>query len=121
MIELIKRTITIILLFSLLALLFIYGNNETVYLSIYFLSVLSFYEWININSKKNIPVILFSISMPLFFYLNIINIFYLSQAMIIAWIILIYSMIYNRDATRKFIEKYYITIGFLIFTSFFYY
>lgn len=117
--ELIKRTFTILLLFSLLALLFIHGNNAAFYLTIYIISILSFYEWTRINTKNNIPVILFIISMPLFFYLNIINIFYLSLVMLIGWSILIYGMIWIRNNIKVFIKKNFITIGFFIFTSFF--
>lgn len=119
MTELNKRTLTIVLLFSLFALLFTYGNNEAFYLTIYILSIFSFYEWTHINSKNNIPVMLFFIiAMPLFFYL-FINIFYLSLGMLIGWLILICSMIFLRNSTKMFIKKYFITIGFFIFTSFF--
>ncbi len=119
MTELNKRTLTIVLLFSLFALLFTYGNNEAFYLTIYILSIFSFYEWTHINSKNNISVMLFFIiAMPLFFYL-FINIFYLSLGMLIGWLILICSMIFLRNSTKMFIKKYFITIGFFIFTSFF--
>ena len=119
MTELNKRTLTIVLLFSLFALLFTYGNNEAFYLTIYILSIFSFYEWTHINSKNNISVmLLFIIAMPLFFYL-FINIFYLSLGMLIGWLILICSMIFLRNSTKMFIKKYFITIGFFIFTSFF--
>ena len=117
--ELTKRTFTILSLFSLIALLFLYSNNIAFYLTIYILATISYYEWTHIVSKNNIPVLLFIIAMPLFFYLNFINILYLSLVMLTVWIFLIYSMIFIRNNTRDFIKKYYISIGFLIFTSFF--
>jgi len=117
--ELIKRTITILLLFSLLALLFIYGNNEAFYLLIYILSALSFYEWNQISSKKNTSTIVFIILMPIIIYLNVINLFYLSLIMLIFWLILIYSMIFIKDYTKLFVKKYFSIIGFFIFTSFY--
>ena len=119
MIELSKRIFTILLIFPLLALLFIYGDNTAFHISIYILSIVSFYEWIHINSKNNIPVLFFIISMPLLVYLNIINLLYLSLAVLIGWIILIYCMILIRDHTKEFIKKNFISIGFIIFTSFF--
>jgi phosphatidate cytidylyltransferase len=119
MTELSKRILTILLIFSLLALLFIYGNNIAFYVSIYILSIVSFYEWTHVNSKNNIPVVLFTIVMPLLFYLNIINNFYLSLAVLIGWAIIIYCMILFRDQTKLFIKKYFISIGFIILASFF--
>ena len=117
--ELSKRILTILLIFPFLALLFIYGNNTAFYISIYILSIISYYEWTHINSKNNIPVIFFIISMPLLIYLNIINLLYLSLALLIGWIILIYCMILIGDHTKEFIKKNFILIGFIIFTSFF--
>jgi len=119
MTELYKRIFTILLIFPFLALLFIYGNNTAFYLSIYILSIVSLYEWTHINSKNNIPILFFIISMPLLFYLNIINLFYLSLALLICWFILIYCVIFIRDHTKEFIKKNFILIGFIIFTSFF--
>jgi len=119
MTELSKRILTILLIFPFLALLFIYGNNIVFHISIYILSIISFYEWTHINSKNNIPIIFFIISMPLLVYLNIINLLYLSLAVLIGWVILIYCMILIRDHTKEFIKKNFVSIGFIIFTSFF--
>ena len=119
MTELSKRIFTILLIFSLLAFLFVYGNNIAFYISIYILSIVSFYEWTHINSKNNIPIIFFIILMPLLVYLDIINIFYLSLAVLIGWVILIYCMILVRDYTKQFVKKYFTLIGFIILTSFF--
>ena len=119
MTELSKRILTILLIFPFLSLLFIYGNNTAFYISIYILSIISFYEWTHIYSKNNIPVIFFIISIPLIVYLNIINLFYLSLIVLIGWLILIYCMILIRDYTKEFIKKNFIPIGFIIFTSFF--
>ena len=120
MTELSKRILTILLIFSLLALLFLYGNNTTFYIAIYILSIVSFYEWTQINSRNKIPFVLFTILMPLLFYSNIINGFYLSFAVLIGWVIIIYCMIFLRDYTKVFVKKYFITIGFFVFTSFFF-
>jgi len=117
--ELIKRTITIIFLSSLLALLFMYGNNITFYLSIYILSILLFFEWNSINSKNNISVVFFIILMPIIFYLNIINILYFSLVTLLAWLVLLYCIIFIRDHTKMFIKKYFTTIGFFVCSSFF--
>ena len=119
MTELSKRIFTIFLILPFLALLFIYGNNTAFYISIYILSIISFYEWTHINSKNNIPVVIFIISMPLLVYLNVINLLFLSLVVLISWVILIYCMILIRDRTREFIKKNFILIGFIIFTSFF--
>ena len=119
MTELSKRILTILLIFPFLALLFIYGNNTAFHISIYILSIVSLYEWLHINSKNNIPILFFIISMPLLVYFNITNPFYLSLAVLIGWVILIYCMILIRDYTKEFIRKYFISIGFIIFTSFF--
>jgi len=119
MTELSKRIFTIFLILPFLVLLFIYGNNTAFYISIYSLSIISFYEWTHINSKNNIPVVIFIISMPLLVYLNVINLLFLSLVVLISWVILIYCMILIRDRTREFIKKNFISIGFIIFTSFF--
>ncbi len=119
MTELSKRIFTILLIFPFLGLLFISGNNTAFHLSIFILSIVSLYEWTHINSKSNIPVLFFIISMPLLVYLNIINLFYLSLVVLIGWVILIYCMILIRDHTKEFIKKNFILIGFIIFTSFF--
>jgi phosphatidate cytidylyltransferase len=119
MTELYKRIFTILLIFSLLAMLFIYGNDEAFYISIYILSIVSFYEWTQISSKNNMPVIFFTITMPLLVYLDIINILYLSLVVLIGWIIIICCMFIIRDYTKVFIKKYFVIIGFFIFTSFF--
>ena len=118
MTELYKRIFTILLIFPFLALLFIYGNNTAFHISIYILSIVSLYEWLHINSKNNIPILFFIISMPLLVYLNIINLLYLSLALLIGWLILIYCLIFVRDHTKEFIKKNFISIGFIIFTSF---
>ena len=116
MTELYKRIFTILLIFPFLALLFIYGNNTAFHISIYILSIVSLYEWLHINSKNNIPILFFIISMPLLVYLNIINLLYLSLALLIGWLILIYCLIFVRDHTKEFIKKNFISIGFIIFT-----
>ena len=119
MTELYKRILTILLIFPFLALLFIYGNDAVFHISIYILSIISFYEWTHINSKNNTPVIFFIISMPILVYLNTINLLYLSLLVLTGWAILIYFMILVRDRTKEFVKKYFISIGFIIFTSFF--
>lgn len=119
MTELSKRILTILLIISMLVILFVYGNDLAFYISIYILSVISYYEWTHINPGNNIPLILFTISMPLLAYSNIINTFYLSLAVLISWLIIIYCMIFIRDYTKVFVKKYFTTIGYFIFTSFF--
>ena len=57
--------------------------------------------------------------MPILVYLNTINLLYLSLLVLTGWAILIYFMILVRDRTKEFVKKYFISIGFIIFTSFF--
>ena len=119
MTEIVKRTITILLLFFLLSFLYIFGDNTAFILFISLVSIYSLYEWTSISSKHIVFLPTFIILNSLLYYFDIINTYYLSIITLLVWVILIYSMILLSNQLKIFIRKYYMIIGLYIFSSFF--
>ena len=119
MIDFVKRTTTIFLLFISLLVLYIYASNTGLIIFIYILSIYSFYEWNSITSKHIFFLPLFTAVISLFYYLDFINIYYLSIIILFVWIILLFSMLFISNEFKIFIRKNSTIIGYLIFSSFF--
>ena len=56
MTEFFKRVATIAALVFILALLFLYGSNTSLVVSIYLVTLLSFHEWLRISSKSGLSL-----------------------------------------------------------------
>ena len=65
MTEFFKRVATIAVLVFILALLFLYGSNTSLVVSIYLVTLLSFHEWLRISSKSKYYIFPFFILIPL--------------------------------------------------------
>ena len=68
MIEFSKRIVTITILISILALLFFYGSNTSLVITIYLVTLLSFHEWLNMTSKSKHYILPFFILLYLLDY-----------------------------------------------------
>ena len=117
--EIIKRTLTMLLLFFFLSFLYLFGNNTAFIFFISIVSIASFYEWALISSKHIIFLPIFVIFNSLLYYFDFVNIYYLSIFTLLVWIVLICSMMLFSNQLKTVIRKYYITIGLFIFSSFF--
>ena len=118
MTELLRRSLTVFLLFTLLSFLYVYGNNFIFISLIYIVSILSFYEWNTINHNRYVYFFLFVFMLTFLDYTHAINIYYLALVNLLGWIILIYLMIFNREKLQLFIKKYFIVIGLFILLPF---
>ena len=119
MTEIVKRSITIFLLFFFLSFLYLFGNNTAFIFFISVVSIYSFYEWTSISSKHIAFLPTFIILNSVLYYFDFVNTYYLSIITLLVWVILIYSMILLSNQLKIFIRKYYMIIGLYIFSSFF--
>ena len=119
MTEIVKRTITVFLLFFFLSFLYLFGNNTAFIFFISVVSIYSLYEWMSISSKHIVFLPAFIILNSVLYYLDFVNTYYLSIITLLVWVILIYSMILLSNQLKIFIRKYYMIIGLYIFSSFF--
>ena len=119
MTEIVKRTITMLLLFFLLSFLYIFGDNTAFILFISIVSIYSLYEWTSISSKHIVFLPAFIILNSLLYYFDFVNTYYLTIITLLIWLILIYSMIFLSNQLKTFIRKFYMIIGLYIFSSFF--
>jgi phosphatidate cytidylyltransferase len=119
MTEIVKRTITVFLLFFFLSFLYLFGNNTAVIFFISVVSIYSLYEWMSISSKHIVFLPAFIILNSVLYYLDFVNTYYLSIITLLIWVILISSMILLNNQLKIFIKKYYMITGMFIFSSFF--
>ena len=78
MTEIVKRSITIFLLFFFLSFLYLFGNNTAFIFFISVVSIYSLYEWTSISSKHIVFLPIFIILNSVLYYFDFVNTYYLS-------------------------------------------
>ena len=74
MTEFINRVATTAVLVFILALLFLYGSNTSLVVTIYVVTLLSFHEWLSITSKSKYYMFPFFVLLLLLDYNKLIDI-----------------------------------------------
>ena len=119
MTEIFKRIVTTFILVSLLFLLFIYGTNSSFIVTIYLITVASFYEWLRLTSKPMYYIFPFFILLILLDYSKLIDIYFLSL-LILALLVIVASLTFSYESyLRTKIKQYSTFFGIFITASFF--
>lgn len=118
--ETLMRSVTILVISSLLGTIFIFGNNLSFIIATFIISFYAFYEWITFTSESKLYLLLFVIFITAIYYLPFNNIEYLSVATLSIWSVLIILMFFFTSSLKYLIKKYSNFIGFFIVTPFFY-
>ena len=119
MTEFSKRISTSVVLVSILALLFLYGSNTSLVITIYLVTLLSFHEWLTITSKSKYYIIPFFVLLHLTDYNKWIDIGLFSQFLLLLLIIMIYQTFNHESYLREKIKKYSLFYGVILNSSFF--
>ena len=117
--EFVKRVITIIVLVSILALLFLYGTNTSLVFTIYLVTLLSFNEWLSITSKSKYYIVPFFILLCLIDYNKWVDIGLFSLLFLILLIIMMYLTFNHESYLREKIKQYSLFYGVIFNLSFF--
>ena len=117
--EFVKRVATVIVLISILALLFLYGTNTSLVLTIYLVTLLSFNEWLNITSKSKYYIIPFFVLLCLIDYNQWVDIVLFSLFFIILLIIMMYLTFNHESYLREKIKQFSLFYGVILNLSFF--
>ena len=119
--ENLMRFITILVIVSLIAIIFIFGNKLSYIVASFLISIYAFYEWIKITSKSRLYLLLFLILITIIYFYPFINIKYLSLFILSLWSVLFTLMFFFTNSLKYFINKFSTIIGFFLVTSLFYY
>ncbi len=119
MIEIFKRISTIFVLVSLLLMLFIYGTNISFMITIYLITLLSFYEWLEVTSKSKYFILPFFILLILLEYFKLIDIYFLSLFYLTFLVIIVSLTFFYESYLRIKIKQYSVIFGAFMITSFF--
>jgi len=117
--ESLMRFITILVIISIIGFVLFFGDNLSLVLSIFIISVYAYYEWLKFSSKSSYNLIFFIIVISLLYSFPIIDIKYFSFITLSFWIILILMMFYSSKLLSNLIKKYSIYFGFFIIATFF--
>lgn len=113
--QIFKRFLTITFIFFYLLFLYFYGNNLLLSITIYTISLISFHEWISMQSKSNAKVFVFFILIYMTDQFTFINMYYISLLSLLIWIFLIFFMLTNPVQLKYYLRKYHSFVGILIF------
>ena len=117
--EFIKRVATIMVLISILALLFLYGSNITLVITIYLVTLLSFHEWLCITSKSKYYILPFFALLYLVDYSKWMDISLFCLFFLLILIILLY-LTFNYEAyLREKIKRHSLLYGVILNLSLF--
>ena len=117
--EFVKRVATITVLVSILALLFLYGSNTSLVVAIYFVTLLSFNEWLSITSKSKYYVAPFFLLLCIMDYNKWVDIGLISLFFLILLLIIMYLAINHESYLREKIKQYSLFYGVILNLSFF--
>ena len=95
--EVLKRILTTIVLVSIIIILFMYGTNLSFVLAIYLLTILSFYEWLQLTSKPRYFISPFIILLVLLDLTRLIDIYSFLFFFLIILLIMI-SLTFNYES-----------------------
>ena len=119
MTEFSKRVSTSMVLISILALLFLYGSNTSLVVTIYLITLLSFHEWLSITSKSKYYIIPFFVLLHLMDYSKWIDISLFLQFFLLLIMIMMYLTFMQESYFREKIKKYSLFYGIVLNSSFF--
>ena len=119
MIEFSKRIVTITILISILALLFFYGSNTSLVITIYLVTLLSFHEWLNMTSKSKHYILPFFILLYLLDYSKWVDIGIFSIIFLVFLTVIVYLTFTHESYLRGKIRKYSLFYGVILNSSFF--
>ena len=117
--EFVKRAATVIVLVSVLALLFIYGTNTSLVITIFLVTLLSFNEWLNITSKSKYYIAPFFVLLCLIDYNKWVDIGLFSLLFLILLIVMMYLTFNHESYLREKIKQYSLFYGVILNLSFF--
>ena len=100
-------------------MLYTYGNDTSFIITIYLITLLSFYEWTNMQPSPKYNFLLFLAIILTFNFFNIVNMYIVSLLSLFIWIILLTYMLINSNNLKNLIRKYHTLLGYIIFTLFF--
>jgi phosphatidate cytidylyltransferase len=119
MTEFFKRVATIAVLVFILALLFLYGSNTSLVVSIYLVTLLSFHEWLRISSKSKYYIFPFFILIYVLDYNKSIDIGIYSLFFLSLLIIMMYLTFNHESYLREKIKQHSLFYGVILNLSFF--
>ena len=117
--QIFKRSLTAIFFLIVLTSVYYYGNNISMLAIIYSITLLSFYEWISMESLSKIKTILFFTLILVIPFIDIINMYFISFFSLCLWIFLIIYMLIDSEQLKKLVKRYHTLFGFLIFSILF--
>ena len=117
--EYLTRILTGIFILALLAILFYFGTNIALNITIYTISLVAYLEWLRLTSKSVTFFFPFFVLLIFLHHFLIINLTIFSYAFIMLWLLLSVYLFFFRKILQHFIEKYSLSIGTLIISSFF--
>ena len=118
--ETLLRSVTILVLSTLIGIIFIFGNNLSFIITTFVISSYAFYEWISFTSKSKLYFLFFTFLIIAIYYLPFSNIKFLSIATLSIWSVLIVLMLFFTTSLKYLIKKYSNLFGFFIVIPFFY-
>ena len=117
--EFVKRVTTTAVLISILALLFLYGTNSSVVFAIYFVTLLSFNEWLSITLKSKYYIAPFFLLLCIIDYNKWVDIGLFSLFFLILLVIMMYLAFNHESYLREKIKQYSLFYGVILNLSFF--
>ena len=117
--EFYKRVTTAMVLIFILALLFFYGSNTSLLLTIYLITLLSFHEWLSITSKSKYYIFPFLVLLCIIDYSKWVDISLYSLLFLFLLIIMIYLTFNHELYFREKIKKYSLVYGVIFNLSLF--
>ena len=117
--EYLTRILSGIFILALLAILFYFGTNVILNITIYIISLVAYIEWLRLTSKSIIFFFPFLVLLIFLHHFLIINLTIFSYVCIFLWILLSIYLFYFKRYLQHIIEKHSLLIGALIISSFF--
>ena len=117
--QFLKRFTTVTFIFLYLLSLYFFGNNFFMIFTIYVIILISFYEWIALESKSKLKTLTFFVLLLLIHKFNSINMYYISIASLLIWTLLILYMFINTERLKHTLKSNNNLVGFLIFSILF--
>jgi phosphatidate cytidylyltransferase len=119
MLELFKRSFTITLILLFLYVIYFFGNNFLMVITIYLLTLISFYEWIQMQSSSKLKTLLFFVLLLSIYHFNYFNMYYISLLSLSIWILLLLYIFVNPENLRTFLKNNNTLLGFIMFSILF--
>ena len=119
MAEFLKRFMTVTAILLYLMSVYFFGNNFFMLFTIYLIVLISFYEWVTLQSKSKLKTSIFFSLLLLIHHFNTIDMYYVSLLSLFFWIFLILYMLIDSERLKYFLKNNNNWIGVIIFSIFF--